>query len=612
MDFSIPMKQGPRVNGGGEQIPLSIDARLPMSVISPLDSMTRSVALAQSQESFQAQQAKNLEEQKIRQEKDRDKQLLNQYLQAGGDLYSATGMERAVYDLKGKISSTSYMNLTDMAQKRKDNELKFQENLTKLTDQQLTAAHVLQEARMQALAVPLKAYEEGMKRGGEADANQSFEKYKMDVLYALAEQKDAMGRPLAKPEELQRLQGMGYEQLKSEVQNSTWYRKIMKDEAETRYKNAQAKDKESLNGIKGNSIVAELRRMIAAGEISEEEGQELIRKSVTSGGAAKTWKPITAAGKLYRINKESTVQEQDELGEWADVSPKEMSKELIEAVGGKKAQSAITQRYNQRTVTAAAEVLRNLEMIGSMPVGATSGLFNYDKNGALTNLKHSLTSTEAEDLNTAMSGLSLELTTLLRGGMALNESEIQQIEKGAELRPGISVESARYKIANVVAKALTAMETFEPSTQQQSEQQKKLIDQYKKWPSPEQVLAENRGGKAVRTYADDMMDIKKRQPEIHSSAHDIVAQKAFPKVTPKEQAARDEDRVSILEAELADEEAKLAKAVSAEARSRHQANISSLRRELKKPEAAKLTPAPTPAKRMNLDQLDALLKSKGF
>lgn len=173
-------------------------------------------------------------------------------------------------------------------------------------------------------------------------------------------------------------------------------------------------------------------------------------------------------------------------------------KKLTDPAGGKT--SAITQRYNQRSIVAGDEVLRGLDQIAQMPVGQSTGLFSGHNTGGITGglkaaLARNLTDQDATDYNTAISSMGLELTTLLRGGMNINEAELNAITEASKVHPGETVGNARYKIASVAAKALTAVEGLEPSNKQEANAKARIIKALKKYPSPEQVYAEVRGKK---------------------------------------------------------------------------------------------------------------------
>ena len=588
-------------------IPMGIDSRLPLSVkpfpmVDPMANTLQAIKAADDVSIFQERQAKNLEQQRSRELKQHDKEILDDYLKNGGDLYSVSGYERAVNDLKGKVSSETYLNLGSTLDEKKDQTLKMKKVLSAMDLDQIAITAKNQDEILENLSTPVAAYDEGMKAGGENAAMQKFTEAKKATLAKMsAERNPVSGTPRYAPEQLKEFADMSPEDLKHKRQNTAVGRQLIKEDIENRYKTAKTAELEKFGGIKGTSKISEIRRMVAAGELTEEEGKRQIDKlSSGEGATGKGWKMGSADGKVFRSNpNEGRVQMQSEEGDWEDVKPKDLPPSVVDAMGGRKAQSAITQRYNQRTMTAAAEVLRNIDMIGSMPLGQTGGLFNYDKAGALTGLKNTLTDTDAENLETAQSGLALELTTLLRGGMALNEEELRQINKGAELRAGISVESARYKLANVIAKSVTALESFEPSTDQQSREKETLLKKMQKYPTPEQVLEENRTGQPrIKTYGEDLGKVKDRQDK-------KTAPKDFPKVSKEDQASRDTDRKSILQNELKDEESKRAKLTDPAQIQQSENNIAALKRELGVTETSK---APTKGKVMTLDEF---LKSKG-
>lgn len=243
----IPLSAGPagaaRID---PSIPASVDSRLPMAVqpFKPIDTLAAAgdaYKLADSIDQFKENQAERLDLQKTREEKQRDKTLLQQYQQAGGDLYTSDGLTLAAKELGGKISKESFDNLTkQMTEKRKaeDQDRALLASLSD-TDMELVAKHHEESSKM--LNRALQVYDTTLADTKDPQkANEAYQATKLAMIQAVKDQKSpTTGKPLYPPDEAEQFAKMSPDQLRNMINSTKWHAEAIKQEQASRLKEAQ-------------------------------------------------------------------------------------------------------------------------------------------------------------------------------------------------------------------------------------------------------------------------------------------------------------------------------------------------------------------------------------
>lgn len=292
-----------------------LDDRLPMSVETPdiPGNINKSFTMAGNRMKVQ-EEGRQLDEAAS------DRTTLQDYLKSGGDLYTPAGVEKAVGDLKGKVSVDEYGNLVKHAQLAKDTDLKYKDGLTKLSTSELALQGVQSEKTAQMLAQPLETYTKTKATQGEPAALAEFNKSRDQVMAQLGAQKGVNGQPLYPPEFLNTLKNAD----PSHVQGLINVSKYHKDQIEEQLKLSQAKHAEAgaklqdteaalyeKNGMSraAPSEIAKIDADVAAGRITKEQGDSMksgivAKKAGTSEGGGMTDGAIKDAGVRYYLTHE--------------------------------------------------------------------------------------------------------------------------------------------------------------------------------------------------------------------------------------------------------------------------------------------------------------------
>src|ERR1700752_1937863 len=165
----IPLSAGPAGAARIDQsIPMSVNSKFPLQVqpFKPVDAMAATAdayKLADTIDQFKENQSERLETQRVREEKQRDKIILQQYQQSGGDLYTAGGLELAAKELGNKLSPDSLENLSKRVDLKKSQEEKLQVGLAKMDDDALDAVTKQTEASSKMMNRAVSTYDEVLK-----------------------------------------------------------------------------------------------------------------------------------------------------------------------------------------------------------------------------------------------------------------------------------------------------------------------------------------------------------------------------------------------------------------------------------------------------------------
>ncbi len=218
----------------------------------------------------------------------KDHAIVQDYLSSGGELYTPDGQEKAVKDLKGKISSQSYMGLVDHATKAKQADVKMRQDLMNMSADQLAIRQTQLEKGLTYLAQPLQVYEEAVKAKGTQGAAADFDTVKGQIVQAASAEKLPDGSPAFPPEIIQRLQGASPDQLKAMLATTKYQKDVNQQhlqESQMRRNDALAKFDEARaqatldNGGMTRGAPSEIAKIdadVKAGRISPEQGKQMV------------------------------------------------------------------------------------------------------------------------------------------------------------------------------------------------------------------------------------------------------------------------------------------------------------------------------------------------
>lgn len=194
-------------------------------------------------------------------EADSDRQALTDYQSSGGDLYTLEGIAKAKDDLKGKVSFGTYAKVNQQAETLKQHDLDIKQRLQTL-DTASIANIVKKNDIVSSALLPLvtDGYQEKLKASGKIDADDWFMKQKAAALQQLSQLKDAEGKPMFSPEEMQAKMAAGLEQTLGALRGGAPYQALAKNklvEAQTKAAEAQA----DLRGSQADKVDAQTKQV---------------------------------------------------------------------------------------------------------------------------------------------------------------------------------------------------------------------------------------------------------------------------------------------------------------------------------------------------------------
>lgn len=228
---------------------------------------------------------------------DQDRSVLDEYMKhPDANLSTLPGAQKALSDLKGKVSSDTYLKLDKHAKSIEQGDLKFRTEIASLDESNLKTRSQQMEKTLTYLAQPIDAYEKTLGTKGKPDADAEFAKARSGILQAAGQEKSADGKPLYPADMLQGLANADPATLKAML-HATKYHKDMVDE---RFKESQIKRNDALAGYdderrdvlkQGGSLggsqteFAKLDADLNAGRISQEEHDKIKAGIVAKKGA---------------------------------------------------------------------------------------------------------------------------------------------------------------------------------------------------------------------------------------------------------------------------------------------------------------------------------------
>jgi len=472
-----------------------------------------------------------------------DRDALKLYIDSGGDMYTPEGAAKALVDLKGKVSSDSYMKLIGHVNKVKQEDIQYRSLISELDDQALKNHSTQLDKTLTYLAAPLKVYEDTAKTKGTQEADQAFQAARKQILESASKEMGPNGKPLYSPQVLQQLANATPEQLKGLMVGTTYQKNLLNQRVQeslisrntglTEFDRARAKAYEDGKiGAGGKSAIAKIEDDVAAGRLTPEQG-----KSMIDGIVAKTDKPadqstltpdaVERAAQDYYMFRELPARlgaaERSTILNRAAVIAKETGdtaeESTIRAAANKANKVALADVTKREALTAVFErdADKRLDLVQQLAKKADlsgSPALNRWIRAGRSNIAGD---EDVNNLNSAMIALQAELAKVLSGALTnAGVSDAARAEAAQIINANMSPEMIDSLIPNIRKELKFKMDAF-------AEQKKAIRDS---------MRSENSG----------------KEPTA-SGSHD--------KVDPKVQSARDSDAVSIMQKEYADKKALL-------------------------------------------------------
>lgn len=227
-----------------------------------------------------------------------DRNVMQDYLKNGGDMYTPVGLDKAMSDLKGKVSPELYGKLGAHHDTVKQKDIEYKESLLKMTGDELKLKDAQTEKTLSYLSAPLDAYNRTKGVKGEQDAGAEFDSTRKQVLEKMAGEKDQMGQPLYPPEMLQALGAADPRTVEAMLAGTKYHQAQVKQRlevAQTDHATASAEvdrarakvysERGSL-GSGRTSDIGLIDQDVAVGRISKEEGDAMKKGIVAKKSGA--------------------------------------------------------------------------------------------------------------------------------------------------------------------------------------------------------------------------------------------------------------------------------------------------------------------------------------
>jgi hypothetical protein len=267
---NVPLQGGAQA-GLSTNLPLQVQ---PFQGVDPMTEKSKMYSMADKIEDFKANQAQRLEEQQQREDRMRDKSILDNYLRGGGDLFSPEGIDNARKVLGDKLSSATLMNLDNLKEKKQQIVQDFRTKTAKMEASELETYQAKYEESLKTMTGPLSVYEKTKEEKGEAEAQKAFAAAKQATVQMMSQEKDANGAPKFAPQALQKFSSMTPEILANQINTTKWHRDLLADELQTKLRTAQVENYESL------------AKQREAKQSLDEEKVKLLKEKVQKSGAS--------------------------------------------------------------------------------------------------------------------------------------------------------------------------------------------------------------------------------------------------------------------------------------------------------------------------------------
>lgn len=431
----------------------------------------------------------------------KDHAIITDYLtNGGGDLYTPDGQQKAVNDLKGKISSESYMGLVDHATKAKAADVKMREDLTKLNIDQLGLRQTQLEKGLVYMAQPLQTYEEAVKAKGTQGAAADFDAAKAQILGAASAEKLPDGSPAFPPEILKHIQDASPDQLKAMLATTKYQKDVnlqhLQQSQEKRnlalaeFDQARAKATTEGGGLTRGapSEIAKIDADVKAGRISPEQGKQMIdglvaKKAKGSDTSSLSPDALDRAANDYYID--GTLPPRATAFERSQIMNK--SAQIATDAGDNAEASTIRKAANKANKAALVTVTRQEQMTSVFERDADKRLglvLDLAKKADLSGspainrwLRAGKTAIEGDadvnNLNSAMISLQAELAKVLSGSLGnAGVSDAARAEAAQIINANMSPEMLDSLAPNIRKELKFKLDSFK-------EQKKQLTDDLK-------------------------------------------------------------------------------------------------------------------------------------
>lgn len=545
----IPLSAGPAGAATIDaRIPLTTDQRLPLSTkpfqgIDLQGAADDAIKNASNIETFKSQQAKNLEQQRLTEESQRDRTILQQYQQSGGDLYSADGMQVALKDLGNKLSPNAIDGLNARLSAREKETDSHRAAVAKLSDSDFDALKNQSEQTAKVMNRALSAYDTTLastKDTGQAtDAYNSAKAALVQGLQSTVS--PTTGKPMYADADLQSFANMPVDQLRTIVNDSAWKQNALKEEAANRLRNAQVEDYAS----KSDKRDSDVERDIAKNKILADKVAGLQGAPLQDADAATMAEYVRVQGPsalsrygLTPVQRQQVMSKVTSLNSGEGISAREGATAPLDI---KANQASLNKMVPQLDAITAYE--KTMENIG----------------GKLVDIAKAVDSTGVPVIERWIRAGKKSVAgdpdvTEFNSRMNTFRTEAARVINNPNLT-GVLSDSARHEVEDMIPNSATA---------EQIERGVKVL------------ISE---GVTRKQNLQEQIDIARNRNKAGAKPG-MVSQADFPVVTPAEQNQRDKTSLDILQSELDSEMQKSANATTDEDRNRANNNAEAISRQM--------------------------------
>lgn len=240
-----------------------------------------------------------------------DRTAVQNYLRSGGDLFTPPGIERAMSELRGRVSPEYFTRLGEQAQKLKTADFDLQKKIAGLKEDELAAYGAGIESAMPFMDALLKQYEADAQAGGQESARAKFEDNRAKLITSMQGRMAGPNTPMFNAQVLQGLQAVTPEILPGMISASKYQTAQIKNAMDA------ARAKAAATG-KTENLIAPDGRVVAnvpgVGLVDTATGNQYtgnpaeLKPIATSRGAAPTtgrdWEQYTdPAGNVYETSR---------------------------------------------------------------------------------------------------------------------------------------------------------------------------------------------------------------------------------------------------------------------------------------------------------------------
>lgn len=240
-----------------------------------------------------------------------DRAAVQEYIRSGGDLFTPPGIERALTQLRGRVSPEYFTQLGAQAQKLKTADIDLQTKLSRLRVDELAVYNAGIESAMPFLDALQKQYEADAEAGGAESALAKFNNNRSKLVTSMQGRMAGPNTPMFNQEVLQTLQGITPDALPGLISVSKYHTAQIKNAldaarakatATAKTENLIAPDGKVVANVPGIGLVDTSTGNAYTGNPAE------LKPIVTARGAAPTtgrdWEQYTdPKGNIYETSR---------------------------------------------------------------------------------------------------------------------------------------------------------------------------------------------------------------------------------------------------------------------------------------------------------------------